>query len=140
MPAASSRSSEMYRWQEHTGELELQIEAPAPADVFEEALRALGELLADGEQGEASTRSVAVEAPDRAALLATWIDELIFLAETEGLVPAHAQELQLREGRLEAVVAGHLGAPAHLVKAATYHRIAFDCDEGGCRATVVLDV
>jgi SHS2 domain-containing protein len=130
----------MYRWQEHTGELELHIEAAAPADVFEEALRAIGELLGDGEPGEASTRKVAVDAPDRPALLAAWIDELIFLAETEGLVPARAEELDLREARLDAVVAGHRGAPAHLVKAATYHQIAFDCDEGGCQATVVLDV
>ncbi len=130
----------MYRWQEHTGELELRIEAAAPADVFKEALRAIGEILGDGEPGEALTRTVAVEAPDRSALLAAWIDELVFLAETERLVPARVEELELRAQRLEAVVAGHLGAPAHLVKGATYHRIAFDCDEGGCQATVVLDV
>jgi SHS2 domain-containing protein len=130
----------VYRWQEHTGELELHIEAAAPADVFEEALRAIGELLADGEPGEASSRKVAVNAPDRPALLAAWIDELIFLAETEGLVPTRARELDLREQRLEAVVDGERGAPAHLVKGATYHRIAFDCREGGCQARVVLDV
>jgi SHS2 domain-containing protein len=30
--------------------------------------------------------------------------------------------------------------PAHLVKAVTYHRLAFDEYEGGYRATAVLDV
>ena len=130
----------MYRWQEHTGELELQLRATAPAGVFEEALRALAELLGDGERGEPARRTVSVEAPDRAALLAAWIDELVFLAETEDVVPAGVQAMHLEEGRVQAVVTGHLGAPAHLVKGATYHRIAFDCDEGDCQATVVLDV
>jgi SHS2 domain-containing protein len=108
--------------------------------VFEEALRAVAELLGESEPGATSSRKVAVDAPDRAALLAAWVDELIFLAETEALVPARVEELTLRDDGLEAVVAGHRGAPSHLVKGATYHRIAFDCAEGGCQATVVLDV
>jgi hypothetical protein len=33
-------------------------------------------------------RELRVSAGDRAALLATWLDELVLLAETEDLVPA----------------------------------------------------
>ena len=129
----------MYRWVDHTAELELEIEAPTQAAVFEEALLALRELL-DGDDGEAAVEEVAVRGSDQAALLAEWLAELAFLAETTGLVPARLAALELGEGRLTATVEGRLGAPAHLVKAVTYHRLSLTRGAGGWRATVVLDV
>src|SRR5918994_2065621 len=42
----------MYRWVEHTGELELHVEAESPTGVFSEALQAFAELVGDGPAGE----------------------------------------------------------------------------------------
>jgi len=127
---------------EHTGELEVEIEAPTERGVFEDGFAAMRELL--GGAGSAGSprrrRDISIAAPDRAALLAEWLAELAFIAESEGLVPERLESLALGEDGLTAVVIGSEGNPPHLVKAATYHRLALERRESGWRATVVLDV
>lgn len=81
-----------------------------------------------------------VEGRDRGALLVAWLDELVYLAETEDLVPDELGELELTDAGLRAEVGFRRAAPRHLVKGATYHRLAFDPTPSGMRATVVLDV
>ena len=130
----------MYRWVDHTGELELAIEAPTQAAVFEDALAALAELLEDDARGEAVSQEVSVRASGQETLLAEWLAELAFLAETRGLVPLRATRLRLGEGSLVATVEGRLGAPPQLVKAVTYHRLSLRRSGGRWHATVVLDV
>ncbi len=130
----------MYRWIEHTGELELAIEAQSEAEIFAEALHALADLLGEEPGGEPERRQISLAAADRAVLLAAWLDELVFLAETADLVPARIESLELGERSLEAVVAARRGRPPHLVKAVTYHRLGFARTDGGWHARAVLDV
>jgi SHS2 domain-containing protein len=124
---------------EHTGELEVEIEAPTERGVFEDGFEAMRELLG-GAGSTGRRRDVSIKASDRAALLAEWLAELAFIAESEGLVPERLDSLELGEDGLTAVVIGSEGNPPHLVKAATYHRLALERSESGWRATVVLDV
>ena len=63
---------------------------------------------------------------ERAVLLVEWLDELVFLAETEDLVPEDMVRIELSEDGLAATVRCRRGSPRHLVKAATYHRLAFE--------------
>jgi SHS2 domain-containing protein len=157
----------MYRWVDHTGELELEIEAPDERAVFEEAVAAVRELTggesgdnggADGDihcgadaaadepaktKGNAAPggpREIEVTAPDRAALLVGWLEELFFLAETQDFVPLRVTRLELAAERLEATVDGRIGRPRHLVKAVTYHGLTLEPSHRGWRARVVLDV
>ena len=130
-----------YDWVEHTAELELRIEAADQPAVFEQAFRALVELLDDeGSGGEPLRREVNASAADPPALLAEWLMEVVFLAETEGLVPERLEELELGERDLSARVSGRRGHPPHIVKAVTYHGLALEPIPGGWRARLVLDV
>jgi SHS2 domain-containing protein len=129
-----------YRWIEHTAEVELHIEAASEQAVFADALAALSELIGEDTEGTSVSREVALAARDRAALLAAWLDELIYLLETEDLVPDLVERLELHDTTLAATVRAHRGRPRHLVKGATYHELAFEGSEKGFRATVVLDV
>jgi SHS2 domain-containing protein len=129
-----------YQWVDHTAEVELLIEAATEQEVFAEALRALAELIGDGPSRESESLEVAVSAPDRGTLLARWLDELVYRAEAGDFVPDAVERMDLSEDRLEATVRGHRGAPPHLVKGATYHRLGFVPGDRGFRATVVLDV
>jgi SHS2 domain-containing protein len=126
-----------YRWVDHTAEVELHVEAPTEAEVLQDALKAVAELL-DGGTGEPQTRYVRLEAPDRGALLVRWLEELVFLAETAGFIPEDA-ELTLNDG-LEATVRGRTAEPRPLVKAVTYHGLEFGPAGDGWQAKVVLDV
>jgi SHS2 domain-containing protein len=130
-----------HRWGEHVGELELHLDGADEAAVFASAVAALGELLAADEAGRADEWfDVSAEGDDRAVLLAAWLDELVFLAEHERVVPVDVAELALARTSIRARVGGHRADPPHLVKAVTYHRLAFEPGDRGYRATVVLDV
>jgi SHS2 domain-containing protein len=129
----------MYRWVDHTGEIELAIEADSERAVFADALAALVDLL--GIEGDAAEpRVIEVTAPDRSALLAAWLEELVFLIDTQGFEPIALTDLELSPDSARAVVEGRLGEPPPLIKAVTYHRLAFEPSGAGYRATVVLDV
>ena len=130
----------MHRWIDHTAELEVELTAPTAEAVFGEAVVAIAELLGGGTGAGAGTRTVEVEASDRAALLAAFVEELVFLAESDRLIATAARAVTLGDGRVRAEVEFEEGDPPHLVKAVTYHRLAFEQGEGGYHATAVLDV
>jgi SHS2 domain-containing protein len=130
----------MYRWVDHTAELELEVTAPTEPALFEDALEAFGELVADNGGGEEKRRELEVSGADRAELLVGWLDELVFLAETEGFVPEQVTALELDGDRLRASVRGHAGEPRPLVKAVTLHGLRYHRAGDGWRARVVFDV
>jgi len=138
----------VYRWLDHTAELELEVEAATEREVLSDALDALRELLegdaagvsAPLEDDRLARRAVRATAGDRPALLAAWLEELLFLSESEAFIPLAVQQLSLKDGALAATVAGRVGAPRPLVKAVTYHRLQFEPSERGYRARVVFDV
>jgi SHS2 domain-containing protein len=141
MPSGDREVRELsYRWAEHTAEVQMEIEATTEEAVFADALHALGELLADDGGGERVWREVAVDGRERGALLVGWLDELVFLAETEDLVPEEAERIEVSDRGLVATVRCRRGSPRHLVKGATYHRLRFERSDSRFRATVVLDV
>jgi SHS2 domain-containing protein len=137
-----------YRWLEHTSELELCIDAPTEEGVFELAVAALGELVTDHaetpegrcEDGsptankaphgdrEPLAREVTVAAGDRAALLVAFLEELVYLLETDDLVPERAERLEIAGERLIATVRGYRGSPRHLVKGVTEHGVLRSTD------------
>jgi SHS2 domain-containing protein len=134
-----------YRWVDHTAEVELEIESESERGVLEDALLALAELLgfrgSDRPEDEApDLRSVLVKAGDRPALLAGWLEELAFLAESEGFVATRLIDVGLGERSISATVGGVLGDPPPLVKAVTYHRLSFERHGERYVARVVLDV
>ena len=129
-----------YRWVDHASELELEIDAPTESGVFLAALEAFAELVADEPGPAGEMRALEVQGNDLAGLLVAWLEELAFLAENEGFVPAEATELELDVAGLRATVAGRSAEPRHLVKAVTLHRLLFAPDGDRWRARVVLDV
>jgi SHS2 domain-containing protein len=129
----------MYRFVEHTSELELELESSSAEGVLVEALRAFSELVGGGQEGEDVEWPVSLSAGDLPALLAAWLDELLFLAETEQLVPEDA-ELEVSGTTLTGVVRGRRGEPRPLVKAVTLHRLRMRPENGAWQGRVVLDV
>jgi SHS2 domain-containing protein len=128
-----------YRWSEHIAELGLDIEAASPQEVFTEAGAALGELVGgDDMGGEQVTRTIALAAVTYGELLVLWLEELVFLVDTESFVPERS-DVTLELPDLDATVTGHRGTPRGLVKAVTAHELAFAQDGDAWRAHVALD-
>ena len=127
----------MYTWIEHTAELELELRASDEDGVFGDAVAAFAELLGEG-SGAPVTRRVVLGATDPAGQLVELLEELVFLADTDGFVPRRLAQIDLVQRR--AVVEGNRGAPPPLVKAVTYHGLEFRRDGEEWTARVVLDV
>jgi SHS2 domain-containing protein len=129
-----------FRWIEHTGELELELEADSEQGLFEAGFDAICDLVSGDGTPERIEVPVELTGSDRALLMADWLGELAFLIETRGLLPERLASFELDQDRVKALVQGSAGDPAHLVKAVTYHRLSFERTDGGWRARVVLDV
>jgi SHS2 domain-containing protein len=130
----------LYRWVEHTSEAELEIDGEAPADVLEEATIAFGDLLSDAPRFEEREVRVRATAGDYPALLAAWLGELAYLAETDGFIPERAAQMELSGTVASALVVGHRSEPQSLVKGVTYHRLEMAPRAGLWRARAVLDI
>lgn len=130
----------MHRWIDHTSEVELLIEAESKEAVFAEAALALRELLSEDAAEGTVTRELHVRARDLPALLAAWLEELVFIAETDGLVPRRVEEVHIGNDEARGVIAGTRSLPQTLVKAVTYHRLEMRPTETGWRGRVVFDV
>lgn len=132
----------MRRWLEHTGEVELEIESDSESGVFAEALAGIAELVGEpAVDGLPATYRIEARAADRGGLLVSWLEELLWIAERDGVVPERVVTLDLDDGGLRADVLARPGPPRPVVKAVTWHDLRFEAaGEGGFRARVVLDV
>ena len=128
----------MYRFAEHTSELELELESDTVEGVFQEATRAFGDLVGVG-TGEPVERAISLRASDPGALLAAWLDELVFLADSESVVP-EAATIHIDGSALSGTLRGRRGTPRPIVKGVTLHRLCLRPENGGWSGRVVLDV
>jgi SHS2 domain-containing protein len=133
---------ESHRYVEHVGEVELELDAESEPGPFAEAAAAFRELVDGSSVEDRPQRREIVLAPedDRELLLADWLSELVFLAETEGFVPRRVVDVDLHGGGLRAIVEGAHGSPRHIVKAVTLAGLEVSQQQGRWHGHVVLDV
>jgi SHS2 domain-containing protein len=136
-------SAARHRFLEHTGEVEVHIEAPDLASLLEEAAHALAELMSE-DAGGPSTESperIELAAADRETLLVDWLDELVFRSDVAIDDLGDVRVDRATERTLAATVRGRApSSPRTAVKAATWHRLSVRDTPNGLEATVVLDV
>lgn len=140
------------RWRtiEHTADLGLEVEAPTLEQLFVAGAHGLtGVLLGDetGTTGGAAGRltewrELAIEAPDREALLVDWLRELLYIQISEGLVFGTAEIGELQDDRLVARAGfGRPGKPVEReLKGVTYHDLEVSRRGDTWFARVVFDL
>ena len=128
-----------YEWRDHTAEVELVIRAGSPEEVFREAADAFGRFVELAAAGEPATHVLELEGRDHATLLVALLEELIYLADTEGFV-ADDSAVALSGNHLQVELTGRRTKVQPIVKAATYHDLAFERADGSWEARVILDV
>jgi SHS2 domain-containing protein len=128
---------------DHTSEVQVRLRAGRLADLLAEAGRALAGLQLRGLplRAEGEWRPIEVTAPDRDRLLADWLNELIYLAESDRWVATEFDLVTAGPGALRGRARGvTLDRAPGLVKAATMHGLRVDEVPGGLSAEVILDV
>ncbi len=131
-----------HAFEEHTSEVRVRLWAPSLAALFEEAGRALGELMGEGATGaEGDAEAVELEATDRDALLVDWLNALVYRTETRGRLYTDIRVDRIDGRHLSAHIRGRPfpdgGVP---VKAATYHGLSIADGPSGFSAAVIVDV
>ncbi len=132
---------------EHTADLGIRIWAPDLDALFAQAAAALVAVMGEATGPYVHREQIALDAPDREALLVDWLSEILFLFEARGVAPGEV-EVKIAAGqpwRLTATVRGPDAAEGFSqhgpqVKAVTYHALEVRDSPGGVEARVYLDV
>ncbi len=130
---------------EHTADVGLEARGETLAEAFANAAHGLASLLVEpGHVRPAEVRQVTLKGEGLEDLLVAWLNELLYLFDSEGFLPASFAFSTLDKGELRAEVAGETfdaarHHPRHGVKAATYHQVSV-AGNGGYRVRVILDV
>jgi SHS2 domain-containing protein len=135
-----------YRQLFHTADVAYRIRGESLAAIYRHAAEALVATITDRRRlRPRESRDIAVEAPDREALLVAWLNHLLYLYDVDGFLGRDFEILDVQDERLQARVRGeafdperHVGKNA--VKAATYHHLEISPRNNGWQATVILDL
>jgi SHS2 domain-containing protein len=146
MTAGHNPGHRPYRTLSHTADLGLRIWGSTLPDLFANAGKALTSTMTDRRRLRLQeSRDIAVEAPDREALLVAWLNYLLYLYDLDGFLGRDFDIIAVTQERLTARARGEIFDPERhvsntAVKAATYHRLEITRTADGWRATVILDL
>jgi SHS2 domain-containing protein len=127
---------------EHTADWAFRARGRDLAQLFANAARGLFELQGDtGKDETGIAREVAASGKDRETLLVNWLNELLYLQETQQETYSRFEILEISDTHLRARVHGRPHRPeGKLIKAVTFHGLEIRHSEDGWEATIVVDV
>ncbi len=136
----------MYEIFEHTADLGLRVRAPTLPELLADAGRGLFAIVVEDLASiqPVVTREFQIAGSDKTYLLFDWLNELLYVCDTERL--AFSQfDVQITADGLTATVRGEPLDPArhhltHEIKAITYHGLKVEQTEEGWLAEVIVDI
>lgn len=132
-----------FRFLDHTADIQIECDAPDFPALLVAAAQALYAVALTEQAGRVEIEQrIALEAASREDLLVRWLQELLFLLDTEEFVGV-AFDVHAGPCALQAVVGGYRCMPAQRaeeVKSATYHELTVQTTDGGWQARFILDV
>jgi riboflavin kinase/FMN adenylyltransferase len=133
-----------YRYEEveHTADRALRVWGRELPGLFAGATRGMYSLLANLDGLVATTwREIHLESWDWESLLVDWLNELLYLTETEGLLFVDCQVKSVTDTTLVARAGGVLGSVMQAsIKAATFHNLAIVWDGQWWSTVITFDV
>lgn len=134
-----------FQFIDHTADAGILVTAPTLEVMFETAAMAFTELITDADSlRHRVVRRFRLQEDDLASLLVAWLQELLYLLDTEGLIFGRFQ-VNLHELSLEATAWGEVfDAEIHPmkteIKAVTYHQLEVGQSDRGWQAQVIFDI
>jgi len=130
---------------DHTADVGIIAYGADISQAFANAARALFSLITElDDVEEVLHRDIELTAPDEESLLVEWLNQLIYLFDTENIIFRRFDITRLNHTQLKARSYGEkVDSSKHRlktgVKAATYHMLQVDKDDG-CRVQVLFDI
>ena len=135
-----------FEYLEHTGDLGFRAFGKNLPDLFRHAAEALFQVITDpATVRSAESRSITVKATSLDELLISWLNEFLYLFDTQGLLFRDFDFIFLNEQALEATARGERYDQSRhpiktTVKSATYHQLQIRQADGIWEAQVILDL
>ena len=129
-----------------TADLGIEAWGHSLEDAFSSAAHGLASLLSELPGGEQPLeKDIHLEADSLSTLLVQFLNEIIYLEETQDFLPGAVKHLTLTGNRLDATLTGAAYDPGiHTlnaqVKAATYHGLEIKQTRGRVTIKVIFDV
>lgn len=130
---------------DHTADVGIRAYGENMGQAFANAAGALFSLIAElDDVEEVLHRDIELTATDQESLLVEWLNELIYLFDTENIIFKRFDVVGLTDTRLRARGFGEMvDSSKHRlktgVKAATYHMLRVEKDDG-CQVQVLFDI
>jgi SHS2 domain-containing protein len=141
-----SELSKPYEVFEHTADIGLHASGNTLAQLFVHAAQGMESLMVSPEQIRIlTTREVIVDGHDAVSLLIAWLNELIFLFDTEHLLFHDVAIDSITETSVRGRVSGEpYDAQRHelssAIKAVTWHEAMVNRTEQGYQARIIFDI
>ncbi|HSA91617.1 MAG TPA: archease [Terriglobales bacterium] len=132
-----------YEEVEHTADWAFRIRGGTLADLFVNAARVVCWPRGAAPEFEPTvSHEVSVEGVDRETLLVNWLNELLYLQETECEAYNRFKVIEIFDTRLRARVEGRArqASDVNPIKAVTFHELRITESKDGFEVTVVVDV
>jgi SHS2 domain-containing protein len=130
---------------DHTADIGMIVHGKTPEQVFSNAGQGLFSLITDLDKIEpAITKNIDLYAHDMEELLITWLNELIYVFETEHLLLKQFKIEELTDHSLRAACDGQkINKKTEIyreIKAATYHMLSIENHAAGLTANIIFDL
>ena len=131
-----------YHFIDHTADIGIRIVSGDVRGLFEEAARALVDIMgARSNEGPNHIR-ISIEGLDQSDVLVRWLQEILYRVEVEDLRISHVEVLDVNPQGLTALVAG-TNDPTELleeIKAVTYHNLEIVEVDNHVETTIIFDI
>jgi SHS2 domain-containing protein len=131
---------------DHTADVGVDITAPTAVEAFVAAAEAMFDVMVDRQRvAPVQTWTVEVQAERWEDLLVVWLEELLWLYESEGMLPHDILIGTMGPTNLRAVIEGDTlnrmrDDPRVQIKAVTYHQLRAEETPEGFALRVIFDV
>jgi protein archease len=136
----------LFRTIEHTADIGIEVEADTLAELFAGAAEGMFSLIvAPGVGSQHLSRHLTLEANDLEELMFTWLNELLYLLDAQGLLLSRFEIARVEPSFLDATVSGEsFDEGRHRlmeeIKAATYHQMTVEHRGGKWFSRIIFDV
>ncbi len=126
---------------EHDADIKIALNSPSEQGIYEETIKAVAAYSTETPIQANKGKTITVKGNDRKALLYAFIEELLFLMDTQHFIACKGTVL-IRGNNLQAELYGDDTTKYALesIKAPTFAEMHFEKGKAGWEAIVVLDV
>ncbi|MFW6147230.1 MAG: archease [Thermodesulfobacteriota bacterium] len=137
---------EKFRYIDHTGDLGVEVFGDSLRSLFQHAGEAFTDIITEAEAiGLGKSKHIDLLADRVDDLMVYWLNEFVFLFDTEGFLPKVFDIVSIDESHIEAAVQGETyDEQQHpiktAVKGATYHQLEVVREGNRWKARIIFDL